>query len=186
SANSHNVRMAMIPGSDVAVQNDKMNRSGSVVARVPTRSEELRDKRFDSPGLDALATAVLFLGVDLTVVYANPAAENLFKFSSRNIIGHSLAEVFRNDSLLSTAIHHATERNCSYLQHELSLTTSAQQRFDVSCTVTPAEIAGLDGYILEFNELHQQLRIAREERLHDQTEASRWLIRNLAHEIKNP
>jgi two-component system, NtrC family, nitrogen regulation sensor histidine kinase GlnL len=34
--------------------------------------------------------------------------------------------------------------------------------------------------------LQQQLRIAREERLLDQTEASRWLIRNLAHEIKNP
>jgi two-component system nitrogen regulation sensor histidine kinase GlnL len=93
--------------------------------------------------------------------------------------------VFRNDSLLSAAIHHAKERNCSYLQHELSLAT-AQEKFDVSCTVTPAEIAGFDGYVLEFNEHHQQLRIAREERLHDQTEANRWLIRNLAHEIKNP
>jgi len=56
----------------------------------------------------------------------------------------------------------------------------------VSCKVTPAEIEGVEGYLLELNELHQQLRIAREERLQDQTEASRWLIRNLAHEIKNP
>jgi two-component system, NtrC family, nitrogen regulation sensor histidine kinase GlnL len=141
---------------------------------------------FSSAGLDALATAVLFLGSDLTVLYANPAAENLFKFSSRNIVGHGLTEVFRNDALLSAAIHHARERNCSYLQHELNLTTAAQEKFDVSCTVTPAEIEGMDGYVLEFNAHHQQLRIAREERLHDQTEASRWLIRNLVHEIKNP
>ena len=176
----------MVSTSGAAVQNDKMNKNGSVVARFPLRGEALQDKPFDSPGLDALATAVLFLGIDLIVLYANPAAENLFKFSSRNIVGHGLPEVFRNDSLLSAAIHHATERNCSYLQHEVSLTTSAQEKFDVSCTVTPAEIGGVDGYILEFNELHQQLRIAREERLHDQTEASRWLIRNLAHEIKNP
>ena len=56
----------------------------------------------------------------------------------------------------------------------------------MSCTVTPVEIDELDGYLLEFTELHQQLRIAREARLLDQTEASRWLIRNLAHEIKNP
>ena len=163
-----------------------MSKSGSVVARFLPRGVGQREKQFASPGLDALATAVLFLGPELSVVYANPAAENLFKFSSRNIVGHGLAEVFRNDSLLSAAIHHAQERNCSYLQHELSLTTASQEKFDVSCTVTPAEIDGVDGYLLEFNELHQQLRMAREERLQDQTEANRWLIRNLAHEIKNP
>ncbi len=164
-----------------------MSKSESVVARfLPRGAGRHRGKQFGSPGLDALATAVLFLGPELAVVYANPAAENLFKFSSRNIVGHGLAEVFRNDSLLSAAILHARERNCSYLQHELCLVTASQEKFDVSCTVTPAEIDGVDGYLLEFNELHQQLRIAREERLQDQTEASRWLIRNLAHEIKNP
>src|SRR4249920_260299 len=107
----------MVSTSGAAVQNDKMNKNGSVVARFPLRGEALQDKQFESPGLDALATAVLFLGIDLIVLYANPAAENLFKFSSRNIVGHGLAEVFRSDSLLSAAIHHATERNCSYLQH---------------------------------------------------------------------
>ncbi|HTS52613.1 MAG TPA: nitrogen regulation protein NR(II) [Burkholderiales bacterium] len=144
------------------------------------------DKPFRSTGLDALAAAVIYLRSDLTVLYANPAAENLFKVSGRNIVGHRLTEVFPNASLLTAAIYHAAERNCSYLQHELNLATAAQERFDVSCTVTPAEIDGVDGYLLEFNELHQQLRMAREERMHEQTEASRWLIRNLAHEIKNP
>ncbi len=38
------------------------------------------------------------------------------------------------------------------------------EQLEVSCTVTPAEIDGFDGFLLEFNELHQQLRIAREER----------------------
>jgi two-component system nitrogen regulation sensor histidine kinase GlnL len=169
-----------------AVRNNKIAKSRSVVARLMPPESAKEHVRFSSAGLDALATAVLFLASDLTVFYANPAAENLFKFSSRNIVGHGLTEVFRNDSLLSGAVHYARERNCSYVQHELSLITAAQEKFDVSCTVTPAEIEGMDGYVLEFNELHQQLRIAREERLHDQTEASRWLIRNLVHEIKNP
>ena len=40
--------------------------------------------------------------------------------------------------------------------------------------------------MLEFVELHQQLRMARDERILDQTEANRALLRNLAHEIKNP
>ena len=40
--------------------------------------------------------------------------------------------------------------------------------------------------LLEFRHIAQQLKIAREERLLDQSQANRELIRNLAHEIKNP
>lgn len=40
--------------------------------------------------------------------------------------------------------------------------------------------------LLEFRHIEQQLKIAREERLLDQSQANRELIRNLAHEIKNP
>ncbi len=163
-----------------------MQTSGVLLASFLEPGRAQSGQRFASTGLDALATAVFYLSRDLTVHYANPAAENLFKFSSKNIVGHSLAEIFPNDSLLSAAIRQATERNCSYLQHEVKLTSAAQEKFEVSCTVTPAEVDGFDGYLLEFIQLHQQLRIAREERLLDQTEANRWLIRNLAHEIKNP
>jgi two-component system nitrogen regulation sensor histidine kinase GlnL len=163
-----------------------MQNSSALLATLLLPEDERAGPQFASPGLDALATAVVYLGPDLTIRYANPAAENLFKFSSRNIVGQALAAVFPNDTLLSTAIHQAAERNCSYLQHELHLATAAQEKFEVSCTVTPAEVDGFEGYLLEFSEFHQQLRIAREERLLDQTEASRWLIRNLAHEIKNP
>ena len=144
------------------------------------------ERRFDSPALDALATAVIFATADYTVLYANSAAENLFKLSNKNVYGHRLSEMFADDSALVMGINAAAERNCTYMQHELQLNTTGEERFDVSCTVTPAEIDEFHGFLLEFIELHQQLRIAREARLLDQTEASRWLIRNLAHEIKNP
>ena len=42
------------------------------------------------------------------------------------------------------------------------------------------------GLLLEFRYIEQQMKIAREERLLDQSQANRELIRNLAHEIKNP
>jgi len=138
------------------------------------------------PGLDALATAVVFLDRNLAVRYANPAAENLLKISSKNIVGHRLQDVFPDHASLSAAIQYAAEHNCSYTQHDLTLTTVSLEKLEVSCTVTPTDNENLDGYLLEFNELQQQLRMAREERQHDQTEASRVLIRNLAHEIKNP
>ena len=40
--------------------------------------------------------------------------------------------------------------------------------------------------LMEFHEVDQRLRIDREERMHDSARANRELVRNLAHEIKNP
>jgi two-component system nitrogen regulation sensor histidine kinase GlnL len=138
------------------------------------------------PGLDALATAVMLVDHGAVVRYANAAAQNLFKVSSKNLAGYPLKAVFPGDTVLLAALEHAAARNASYKQYDFTLVTSALEKIEVSCTVTPADITGFDGYLLEFNEVHQQLRIAREERLQDQTEASRAMIRSLAHEIKNP
>jgi two-component system nitrogen regulation sensor histidine kinase GlnL len=137
-------------------------------------------------GLDGLATAVILVSHDGVVRYANPAAQNLFKTSSKNLVGHALKEVFPNDTVLAGALENAASRNASYTQYDFALLTAALEKVEVTCTVTPAEIQGFEGYLLEFNEVHQQLRIAREEHLQDQTEASRAMIRSLAHEIKNP
>ena len=46
--------------------------------------------------------------------------------------------------------------------------------------------SGWRGLLLEFRHIEQQMRIAREERLLDRSQANRELIRDRAHEIKNP
>jgi two-component system nitrogen regulation sensor histidine kinase GlnL len=46
--------------------------------------------------------------------------------------------------------------------------------------------AGEAALLLEFRHIDRQLKIAREERLNEQQQANRELVRNLAHEIKNP
>ncbi len=51
--------------------------------------------------------------------------------------------------------------------------------------MTPVE-AATARLLLELRPIDQQLRVAREERLVEQQQANRELIRNLAHEIKNP
>src|SRR5438876_8115149 len=58
-------------------------------------------------------------------------------------------------------------------------------RLHLSCTVSVVETAGAR-LLLEFRHIDQQLKIAREERLLEQQQANRELIRSLAHEIKNP
>ena len=52
--------------------------------------------------------------------------------------------------------------------------------------ISPIETPGDARLLLELRELEQQLKIAREAKLLEQQEANRELIRNLAHEIKNP
>jgi len=141
-------------------------------------------------GLDLLATAVVLVDAGLAVRYMNPAAENLFEMSSKNVTGQSLDNLFSDTAVLVAAIEYARANSCSYTEHDLELGASGRVRLHLSCTVTPAEIPGGDSHrdelLLEFRHIEQQLRIAREERLLDQSQANRELIRNLAHEIKNP
>ena len=137
------------------------------------------------PGLDLLTTAVLLLDQHLLIQYANPAAESLFAFS-RTATGQILI-----DQLLSgNDIFHATLRsalasNTSYNEHELALIAPGHAVLQVSCTITPVEFRG-SALLLEFRQLEQQIRIAREERIREQQQLNRELIRNLAHEIRNP
>jgi len=56
----------------------------------------------------------------------------------------------------------------------------------LSCTATPFDDDGGGGVLLEFRHIDQQLKMAREQRLNEQQQANRELIRSLAHEIKNP
>ncbi len=140
-------------------------------------------------GLDILATAVMLLDRRRVIEHINPAGENLFQVSKNTMVGKALEEAFADCSQLQIAIGCADRDNCSYTQHDLALVALASgdsQRHPLTCTVTPFELDAHDGFLLEFTPLEQQLRIAREERLLDQSQANRELIRNLAHEIKNP
>jgi len=141
-------------------------------------------------GLDLLATAVVLVDTGLKVHYMNPAAENLFETSSKNVTGQTLDNVFTDTVVLLAAVQYARSNNCSYTEHDLELGVNGHNRLHLSCTVTPTELSGGsfrgDEFLLEFRHIDQQLRIAREERLLDQGQANRELIRNLAHEIKNP
>ena len=141
-------------------------------------------------GLDLLATSIVIVDRTLVVRYANPAAENLFECSSKGFVGNTITEIFENDRVLGAAIGYARANNCSYTEHELKIGVAGHAKLHLTCTLSPVEIegwvAGWQGLVLEFRHIDQQLKIAREERLQEQQQANRDLIRSLAHEIKNP
>ena len=136
-------------------------------------------------GLEVLATAVMMLGDDRGICYANPAAENLFELSRKQLLGHHLGNVFDDAPALQEAIEKALVNGASYTEQELELGVPGKPRLHLSCTVSVVETSEAS-MILEFRHIDQQLKIAREERLREQQQANRELIRSLAHEIKNP
>jgi two-component system, NtrC family, nitrogen regulation sensor histidine kinase GlnL len=137
------------------------------------------------PGLELLATAVLLLTEGLEISYANPAAENLFELSRRQLLGSSARALFGEAPGLFQAIDKALASGASYTEQELELGVNGKPRLHLSCTVSVIEAPDAM-LLLEFRHIDQQLKIAREERLLEQQQANRELIRSLAHEIKNP
>ena len=137
------------------------------------------------PGLELLATAVLLLDETLEVCYANPAPENLFEVSRRQLLGNSARVLFGDAPALFQAVDKALANGASYTEQELELGVNGKPRLHLSCTVSVVDAVGV-ALLLEFRHIDQQLKIAREERLLEQQQANRELIRSLAHEIKNP
>jgi two-component system nitrogen regulation sensor histidine kinase GlnL len=137
------------------------------------------------PGLELLAAAVLMLREDGKATYVNPAAENLFELSRSKIIGHTPGELFGDCRPLLMAIGKAVVSGASYTEQELELGVTGKPKLHLTCTVSPVETRDA-ALLIEFRHIDQQLKVAREERLLEQQQANRDLIRSLAHEIKNP
>jgi two-component system nitrogen regulation sensor histidine kinase GlnL len=135
--------------------------------------------------LEYLATAVILLDDESRIAYLNPAAENLFDISGKNLLGHPLQQVFTHTEQLASAMQHAVQNNACYIEHELTLGTPAHGRLQLRCAATPWQ-TGKRYLLLEFHAIDRPLKLAREEQMLDQTQANRLLLRNLAHEIKNP
>ena len=138
-------------------------------------------------GLDLLSTAVVIVNRSFALMYANPAAENLFAFSLKNAAGHPFARLFSagfaGNQALFSMLEQVVRNNAGFNENELSLETAAAVALHSSCVAAPAEG---DTVVLEFHALDQQIKIAREEKILERQQLNRELIRNLAHEIKNP
>ena len=136
-------------------------------------------------GLDLLATAVVALDEAFVVRYANPAAESLLATGARTLIGQPFLAFFSERDALAAALHEATRIYWDYAAQNVTYERVGREPLPLSCTVTRIEVAGY-ALLAELRPIEQQLRLAREERLASEQQANRELIRNLAHEIRNP
>jgi two-component system nitrogen regulation sensor histidine kinase GlnL len=136
-------------------------------------------------GLDLLSSAVILLDGELRIRHCNPAAENLFAASQRVCVGKPLAQLLGTPPTLISALENALANKWSYTGHDIAFARENAEPIHLDCTVSPIETAQAR-LLLEFRPIDQQLKAVREEREAVQQRANRELIRNLAHEIKNP
>ena len=136
--------------------------------------------------LDLLATAVVILDQELRVVHINQPAEVLFGASSRLLEGSYLLEVLDVAEGVEEMLSQASSQmfESKRLQCDWQLPMRGSVELDSTVSVHLEE----EGVVLslELREIAQQRKADREVHQADLTHANKELLRNLAHEIKNP
>ncbi|MES2241846.1 MAG: nitrogen regulation protein NR(II) [Pseudomonadota bacterium] len=138
--------------------------------------------RFQS--FDLLATLVAVVRTNGVVVFANAALEDALGTSRRTIEGSHLPDCFTEPSILHNALEGAGSNEFAALRYDAWLKPLNREPMPVHVVVAQTDTPG--EAIVELLPLEQQAKQDREERLIDQAQANKELIRNLAHEIKNP
>jgi two-component system nitrogen regulation sensor histidine kinase GlnL len=135
-------------------------------------------------GLELLSSAAVVLDRSQHIVYLNPAAENLLRISQRAALGRDLFQVIGVTPELVSAIMKSLSNKWGYSGQNIQI-ERGDEVLHVDCTVTPLD-DDEGGLLIEMRPVDQQLRARREERLIELQLRHRELMRNLAHEIKNP
>jgi two-component system nitrogen regulation sensor histidine kinase GlnL len=136
--------------------------------------------------LDSLSAGVILVDSSLLVVDLNPSAENILGISVQRARGKSLLRLIGDEPelrdvlgrVLLTGDHYANELRLPPTE------ANADERV-VDCRVSPLEL-GDASLLVEMTDVTRRAKISRENALLIQHGAGRQMIRQLAHEIKNP
>lgn len=137
--------------------------------------------------VEGLSIAVLVLDRRLRVLFMNPTAETLFELSFRKAHKLALSELIVGTEAFVAGLWQCLENGHPYIERELQLVVQPGRVVTVDCTAAPLlERDPPNDLLLELRQVDWRLRINREEHILAQHHTTRALVRNLAHEIKNP
>lgn len=137
-------------------------------------------------GLDYLTSAVVILDDKANIAFANTAAEALLDFSRKTVRGQRFSSMLLNGATVDELFAEARLHHYSAKRLDVELRRPGRDALHVHAIVTVLQDEPQTPVLFEMQEADQHERIEREERIHDQTAINRELVRNLAHEIKNP
>lgn len=135
-------------------------------------------------GLEHLNASVLICDSKFSILYVNPSAEALLELSHDQAC-HQNLELFVDDA---TSFEHAAivsqKTQSTFRENEFFIKT--KQKKTICVTLTLSIIGNGENFLIEMLPMDQQVKIAKEERMFIQQQANTELLRNLAHEIRNP
>jgi two-component system nitrogen regulation sensor histidine kinase GlnL len=140
------------------------------------------DKRFQA--LDMLATLVAVVDAEGSILFANNALEDAVGLSRRSLGGVLMTDWFTVPEWLQNALQGARGNEYAVIRYDAFLKRLNNEPLPVHVVLAKSDVNA--EFVVELLPLEQQTRQEREERLIDQAQANKELIRNLAHEIKNP
>jgi two-component system nitrogen regulation sensor histidine kinase GlnL len=139
--------------------------------------------------LDALCTGIIMLDAQLCAIYANVAAQDLLAFSLNQARGRPFSDFLLDGNGLTAILRRALEAGEGIADRELTVRPAGTPRetrtLDVTITPLAGQVTGTH-LLVELADTTQRQRISRENDLLARLDGSRLMIRQLAHEIKNP
>jgi len=135
--------------------------------------------------LDALATAIVIVGARGEIEYLNAAAQTLIAVGINQARGRPLAEFLREPAAIEEMVARARDGGEPISHRELRIVpiARADSQFMVDCTASMLDTGSV---LLEISDTTRQQRISRDTALLAQLGGNRLMVRQLAHEIKNP
>jgi len=142
---------------------------------------------FSQQVLENMTTAIVVIDQSCSILFVNPAAENLLACSKARLLGHPLTELFDLGEAFSNQLIHALENQQSLTHRDFIITLPTKESLTLDCTVTPHLSNDLPPTaIVELIEKDRFWRINRDQTLISNHQATRLLLKGLAHEVKNP
>lgn len=147
-----------------------------------------RAAHIDGPELlDALVTSVFVLDRTLRVVYLNAAAQTMVGLGPNQALGRPIVELTRGAEILLPLFDRVLAGGEAVVQREMEAPGPGGNERILDCVVTQVSTGTEAGRILlEIEDITQHRRLTRENALIAQLGGSRLMVRQLAHEIKNP
>ncbi|MFM8864732.1 MAG: nitrogen regulation protein NR(II) [Limnohabitans sp.] len=134
---------------------------------------------------DLLATPIAVLDAQGRMLAVNAALEDTLGQSRRTLQGQLMADHFVDAQPLRQALQGVQANEFAALRYEASLRRQHHsENLPVHVIIAPSDRS--NEVIIELLPVEQKTRQEREERLLEQSQVNKELIRNLAHEIKNP
>ncbi len=137
--------------------------------------------------IDNLHSAVIVIGENLQIFCINPAAEMLFHISNKRAVKINIRQLIINQHEFFDRLERSLISAHPYTVYEDQLRLHNRQTIEVDYSVSPIEYSAKGKFLLlEFIRLKSQHKLLHKESILSQYEASKSLLRGLAHEIKNP